>query len=354
MSARISALVRPRIASLSPYSSARDDFTGTAHVFLDANENALGSVGSTLCNRYPDPHQRKLKATLGTLRGISPERIFFGNGSDEVIDLLFRVFCEPEKDQVLLTPPTYGMYSVAAAINAVSVVEVPLTGTFQLDLDGLKRAANPRSKLLILCSPNNPTANLLHRDSIVDVLSWFPGIVAVDEAYGDFAPEGSVVPLLEEFEQLVVIQTFSKAWGLAGARAGVAFAHEFIVSTLDKVKPPYNMNSLTQELLLTALDNVAKKDLFVRELLAERERLAKELAHLPFVRRVYPSDANFLLVETTDPKAIYSTLLEAGIVVRDRSNLTGLGGCLRITVGTPDENSALLSALQRIAQEETQ
>lgn len=348
----LSALVRDNIKQLKPYSSARDEFSGSGDfTFFDANENALGSVGSaTAYHRYPDPYQRAVKAEIARQQGIRPEQIFLGNGSDEAIDLLFRVFCTPGKDAVITMPPTYGMYQVSAEINAIRVVEVPLTPAFEIDTEAvLAAAAELCPKLIFICSPNNPTGNCLSAKAMEAILAASGAIVVIDEAYIDFAPEASVVSWLDRFPNLVVLQTFSKAWGLAAIRLGKAFASPEIIAYLNRVKPPYNVNAPTQAIALDALAAVAERDALVRDILAARAQLAQQLAALEVVDRVFPSDANFLLVRmAADARTVYELLLADGMVVRDRSRVQWCEDCLRITVGTPAENTALLERLLRI------
>ncbi|RMG58422.1 MAG: histidinol-phosphate transaminase [Bacteroidetes bacterium] len=344
----IEQLTRPHIRDLKPYSSARDEFAGQADIFLDANENSLGSATEEAYNRYPDPLQRAIKAQLAPLKGVRPEQIFLGNGSDEPIDLLFRAFCEPKRDHVITMPPTYGMYQVSADLNQVKVVHVPLTDDFQINIAEVITALRPGTKLVFVCSPNNPSGNLMALASIELILQKAKGLVVVDEAYIDFAPEASLLPLLDRYPNLVVLQTFSKAWGLAGLRLGMAFAHPAVIGVLNKIKPPYNVNGLTQEKALEALAAVAKKDAMVATLLVERTRLAEGLAALPIVGKVYPSDANFLLVRMDDARHRYQQLMGQGTIVRDRSRLALCEGCLRITVGTPAENDALLAQLDAL------
>ncbi|MEO1435949.1 MAG: histidinol-phosphate transaminase [Bacteroidota bacterium] len=351
---KVDALLRPNIRGLKPYSSARDEFTGKAEVYLDANENALGSpIGSF--NRYPDPYQREVKAKLAAYKGLSTDQIFLGNGSDEAIDLLFRAFCEPGLDEVILVPPTYGMYKVCAGINDIGIVEVPLLDNYQLDVPNLKAAYSERTKLLFICSPNNPTGNSINAADVLEILNSFPGIVIVDEAYIDFSSQDSFVSLLPEgeaglgdYDRLVILQTFSKAWGLAGLRLGIAFSNPEIIQVLNRIKPPYNVNSLTQEKALEALGQIAKKEVIVQEILSERRRLSTAFRQMPFVQKVLPSDANFLLVQLPDPRGTYEQLLAKGIVVRDRSKVLSCEGCLRFTVGTTEENDLLIKELQNI------
>lgn len=346
MSFDLTKLVRSNIQKLVAYSSARDEFSGEAKVFLDANENSLGSPLLKWYNRYPDPHQRAIKQKLGVIKGITPEHIFLGNGSDECIDLLFRCFCEPGKDNVIICPPTYGMYEVSANINDVVVKKAPLLEDFQLDLVHLETLVDAHTKLIWLCSPNNPTGNALNRVDIETVLNNFNGIVVVDEAYINFAKQKSFIQELTDYPNLVVLQTLSKAWGLAGLRLGMAFASAAIIEVLDKVKPPYNINQATQELVLKALDEVGQVNDMIRLLVDMREALAEVFRSMPTVEKVYPSDANFLLVKIKDARKIYEFLLGKGIVLRDRSNVTLCEDCLRITVGTEQENTLLVDAMQ--------
>ncbi len=346
MSFDLPKLVRANIQKLVAYSSARDEFSGEAKVFLDANENSLGSPLLKWYNRYPDPHQRAIKQKLSVIKGIAPEHIFLGNGSDECIDLLFRCFCEPGKDNVIICPPTYGMYEVSANINDIAVKKAPLLEDFQLDLVHLETLVDAHTKLIWLCSPNNPTGNALNRVDIETVLNNFNGIVVVDEAYINFAKQKSFIQELTDYPNLVVLQTLSKAWGLAGLRLGMAFASAAIIEVLDKVKPPYNINQATQELVLKALDEVGQVNDMIRLLVDMREALAEVFRSMPTVEKVYPSDANFLLVKVKDARKIYEFLLGKGIVLRDRSNVTLCEDCLRITVGTEQENTLLVDAMQ--------
>lgn len=340
----INSLVRKNILTMKPYSSARDEFKGEAEVFLDANENPYPSP----YNRYPDPLQWKVKEKLGALKNIDAQNIFLGNGSDEAIDLLIRAFCEPGKDSILITEPTYGMYSVCAEVNGVNIQQARLTADFDLDVDALPKTFDATTKILFLCSPNNPTGNLLSRDKIQNVLKRFYGIVVIDEAYIDFAEQPSFIEEIVNYPHLVVLQTFSKAWGLAGLRLGMAFGSQNVISILNKIKYPYNVNIKTQELALDALDNAYKKDIWVDEILRQRDQLAKNLKALKIVDKVYPTDANFILVRVKDAPATYHYLMNNKIVVRDRSRVTLCYNCLRITVGTPQENERLINALQSI------
>lgn len=339
-------LIRPNIRQLKPYSSARDEFSGEAKVFLDANENSLGSPLTKWYNRYPDPHQRAIKEKLSVVKGIAAEHIFLGNGSDECIDLLFRSFCEPGKDNVIICPPTYGMYEVSANINDVLIKKAPLLEDFQLDLVHLENLVDAHTRIIWLCSPNNPTGNSLNRTDIETILNNFNGIVVIDEAYINFAKQKSFIQELTDYPNLVVLQTFSKAWGLAGLRLGMAFASAAIIEVLDKVKPPYNINQATQELVLKALDEVGQVNDMIRILVDMREALAAVFRSMPTVETVYPSDANFILVKIKEARAVYEFLLEKGIVLRDRSNVQLCENCLRITIGTEKENTILVDAMQ--------
>ena len=341
---QLRALVRDNVLQLSPYSSARDEFEGTASVYLDANENPF----NTGFNRYPDPHQKAIKAKLSTLKNIATNQIFLGNGSDEAIDLLIRVFCQPTVHRVLIPQPTYGMYKVSADINEVTVNTMTLTPTFDLDAELVLKNVDSQTRIIFLCSPNNPSGNLLSAGSIEQVARTFQGIVVVDEAYIDFAGSPSWVSRLREFNNLVVLQTFSKAWGLASLRLGMAFAHPFVIEMMNKIKPPYNINGYTQQQALRALDDAPQTQQWVNGIVEERKRLAQQLNQLSIVEYVYPSDANFLLVKTTDARKQYDELLARGIVVRDRSNVKLCENCLRITVGTRQENSLLIEALQSL------
>ncbi|ULQ53586.1 histidinol-phosphate transaminase [Flavihumibacter fluvii] len=342
----LDVLIRPNIKSLVPYSSARDEFKGDAKVFLDANENSLGSPLTKWYNRYPDPLQWAIKEKLSIVKGVAPKNIFLGNGSDECIDILIRAFCEPGMDNIVIVPPTYGMYEVSANINNVAIRKVPLTTDFQLDLPALEEAVDERTKIIFLCSPNNPTANSLNREDVEILLNNYFGIVVMDEAYINFSRQKSFVLELEDYPNMVVLQTLSKAWGLAALRVGMAFASEAIIGVMNKIKPPYNINQASQDLVLKALDEVDQVNEMIRLLVQERTRLENTLPGLNCVLKVYPSDANFLLVKVIDAKKIYKDLLEKGIVVRDRSNVILCDDCLRITVGTEKENDALIQALK--------
>ena len=346
MSFDLNNLLRPNIISLTPYSSARDEFHGEAKIFLDANENSIGSPLLKWYNRYPDPHQQKIKEKLSKIKAVPANQIFIGNGSDECIDLLYRAFCNPGKDNVIICPPTYGMYEVSANINDVEIRKAPLLEDFQLDLVHMETLVDENTKLIWICSPNNPTGNSMNHEDIEAILNNFEGIVVVDEAYINFARQKSFISRLKEYPNLVILQTLSKAWGLAGLRLGMAFASEEIISIYNKIKPPYNISEAVQELVLNALDYTDDVNAMIRELVSERKRMEEELPQLKVVENIYPSDANFLLVKVIDAKAIYEYLLAKQIVVRDRSKVLLCEGCLRITVGTAKENDELLNALQ--------
>jgi histidinol-phosphate aminotransferase len=335
-------LVRKNILSLKPYSSARDEFTGTEGIFLDANENPFGEL-----NRYPDPYQKELKKELSRVKGVPAENLFLGNGSDEVIDLLFRIFCNPGKDGALTFSPTYGMYQVSADINDVVLIQLPLNREFQIDFQSLEPfLSNQYLKLIFVCSPNNPTANSMA--GIELLLKKFEGIVVVDEAYIDFSESPSWSKRLAEFPNLVVCQTFSKAWGLAAARVGIAFASEEIVALLNKVKPPYNISRPNQEAALHALRNRDDFEEQKREILAQRDWLKEQLSALSVVKKIYPSDANFLLVEMEDADSIYQSLVDRKIIARNRSKQ--VKEAIRFTVGTAAENKELINALNELSK----
>ncbi len=345
MNFNLQQLVRENIKKLVPYSSARDEFSGAAKVFLDANENSLGSPLMKWYNRYPDPHQQALKNAISLVKGIAAEHIFLGNGSDECIDLLFRSFCNPAIDNVIICPPTYGMYEVSANINDVEVRKAPLLDNFQLDLIHLETLTDVNTKLIWICSPNNPTGNSFVRADIETVLNNFNGIVVIDEAYINFSRQKSFIQELAEYPNLIVMQTFSKAWGLAGLRLGMAFASSAIIDILNKVKPPYNINQATQELALKALEEVGQVNDMIKELVDMREALIKVFKQIPSVEKVHPSDANFMLVKIKEARRVYEFLLTKGIVVRDRSNVKLCDDCLRITIGTEKENTELVDAM---------
>ncbi len=346
----IQELIRPHIRNLQPYSSARDEYSGQVGVFLDANENPLGSVGGGRYERYPDPHQREIKARLAEIKGVKEEQIFIGNGSDEAIDLLFRAFCEAGQDHILLNPPTYGMYKVSAEINGVEIKRVNLRPDYQLDMDALGERLVEQPKLTFLCSPNNPTGNLLQRADMLSVLAQSKGLVIVDEAYIDFAPEATMLSLLDQYPNLVVLQTFSKAWGMAGLRCGMAFGHPEVIAALNRIKPPYNVNQLTQEAILKALAQVTEKDAMVAEILSQRAALIEQLGRLDMVEQIYPTEANFVLIKVANPNQLYDALIERQIIIRNRSKVTLCESCLRITVGTQTENEQLIQELTSLAR----
>jgi histidinol-phosphate aminotransferase len=340
----INKLLRKNVLNMKPYSSARDEFKGEADIFLDANENPYPSP----YNRYPDPLQWKVKEKLAVIKKVRAEQIFLGNGSDEAIDLIIRAFCEPNNDSILITDPTYGMYAVCADVNDVRIQRVTLTTNFDLDLDKIRKAIDPTTKVIFLCSPNNPTGNLLSRDTIKSILSEFRGLVVIDEAYIDFTSSKSFAEELDEFPSLIVLQTFSKAWGLAGLRLGMAFASTDIINILNKIKYPYNVNIQTQDLALKSLSFVRQKDQWVAEIIEQRKKMEVELSNLSITKKVYPSDSNFLLVKVQEAVKTYQYLMNRGIIVRDRSNVTLCIDCLRITIGTPAENVRLLKALKEM------
>lgn len=336
-------LVRKNIWNLKPYSSARDEYKGVeASVFLDANENPYNMPH----NRYPDPLQRDVKAMLAKMKQVSEDTIFLGNGSDEAIDLVYRAFCEPSIDNVVAIDPTYGMYEVCANINNVKYRKVQLDADFQFSVDKLLSAADEHTKLIFLCSPNNPTGNDLCRKEIEKLLNSFDGIVVLDEAYNDFSSEPSFLLQLKRYPNLIVLQTFSKAWGCAAIRLGMAFASPDIISILSKIKYPYNVNLLTQKQALDMLHKHYEVERWVKVLLEERDALMERFGELPCCMKVYPTDANFFLARVTDAKHIYDYLVAKGIIVRNRTNITLCKNCLRITVGTRLENDCLIEALK--------
>ncbi|MEO8712338.1 MAG: histidinol-phosphate transaminase [Parafilimonas sp.] len=340
-------VLRENVKKLIPYSSARSEFEGDAQIFLDANENSLGSVLNNNFHRYPDPLQKKLKEKISAIKNIPTENIFIGNGSDEAIDLLIRAFCNPSKDNILIFPPTYGMYEVAAEINDVAINKVLLTENFHLDIYAAKEGIDENTKVIFVCSPNNPTGNLLNTESIEWLLQNFTGIVVIDEAYIDFADKESWIKRLSEFPNLVVLQTLSKAWGLAGLRIGFAYASKEIIDVFNKIKPPYNISEATQQLALQALQNEEQAKEKTIVLIQQKERLLHDFSQFNFIQKIYPSDANFILVKVYDANAWYKYLLSKNIVVRNRSNQSLCENCLRITVGTPPENDVLLIALKK-------
>lgn len=344
MNFSLDQLLRENIKGLKPYSSARDEYSGEADVYLDANENPYNSPW----NRYPDPRQVKLKKRVGELKNIPSSNIFLGNGSDEPIDLVIRAFCEPGKDNIVAITPSYGMYRVAADVNNIRVHEAVLSEEFELDPDKVLACTDENTKIIFLCSPNNPSGNALDNESMVKIIRAFSGIVIIDEAYIDFCPQRSFLPKLNEFPNLMILQTFSKAWGMAGIRLGMAFASASIIEVLSRIKYPYNLSILTQQTALELLSESDKKSDWVKIILEERSNLRNNLSELPFITKIFPSDANFLLVKTIDPKGVYQYLVEKNIIVRDRSSIQLCEGCLRISVGSPEENAALIKALKSL------
>lgn len=351
MSFDLNSLLRPHIASLQPYTSARDEYTGKEGVFLDANENPYGSVTDQKFNRYPDPYQIDLKVEIAKIKSVKSSQIFLGNGSDEAIDLMFRAFCNPGKDNVILLPPTYGMYEVGAAINDVETRIVPLTEDFQLQPDKILEAVDQHTKIIFVCSPNNPSGNKLKRDDIFKLIKEFHGMVVVDEAYIDFSDEPSFTAHIDEFPNLLVIHTFSKAWGLASLRLGMAFGQKSLIKILNRIKPPYNISGLTQETVLTAIQKVDKVNGMIAHILQERSYLKAELEKLDFVEKIYPSDANFLLIKIPHANHVYDDLIEQKIIVRNRSKVILCNDCLRISVGTRVENELFLQVFKKIFAE---
>lgn len=341
-------LIRPNFIKLTPYSSARDEYSGKEGTFLDANENPFQSVTGEDFNRYPDPYQWACKEKLAAIKGVLPENIFLGNGSDEAIDLLIKITCAPKSDNILILPPTYGMYKVCADIQEVFVQEAPLTDDFEIDLDTVFDSVNSATRIIWVCSPNNPSGNLADREAVLQIVKAFPHkMVVVDEAYIDFSDQPSFLQDLEKYPNLVVIQTFSKAWGMAGLRIGSAYAHPEIIRILNKVKYPYNINQLTQAKLLESLENEARKNEYVKEILTLRETLKNELEGLDITEKIFPSQSNMLLVRFKKAKELFAFLLENKIIVRDRTNVILCKDCLRITVGTKEENERLLDYIRQ-------
>lgn len=342
---QLKELVRENIWKLKPYSCARDEFKGEAKAYLDANENPF----NTQYNRYPDPLQWAVKEKIAELKYVKPSQIMLGVGSDEPIDLIFRVFCEPKIDNVVAINPTYGMYGVCADINNVEYRQVNLEADYSLNAEKVLAAVDENSKVIFLCSPNNPTANLLNSAEVEKILKGFDGIVVIDEAYIDFSDKASWISKLSKYPQMVILQTFSKAWGLAAARCGMAFASEEIISFFNKVKYPYNINILTQKLILEKLEQVEIKNNWVKEILSQRTLMIEELKELSIVEHIYPTDANFVLVKVDDANLRYKQLVEKGIIVRNRNSVTLCENCLRITIGTAQDNKELLKALTSLA-----
>ncbi|MEY3619991.1 MAG: hypothetical protein RLZZ391_357 [Bacteroidota bacterium] len=345
MGFELDKVVRPNIKTLKPYSSAKDEYTGEAKVLLDANENSLGSPLTKWYNRYPDPYQLEVKEKLAFVKQIAANQIFLGNGSDECIDILFRTFCEPGKDNIIICPPTYPMYEVGANINDIEIQKAPLLEDYQLNVAHIEQLVNERTKIIWICSPNNPTGNSLDRIDIETILNHFDGLVVVDEAYINFSKQKSFVQSLIDYPNLVVLQTLSKAWGLAGLRLGMCFASPEIIGYMNKVKAPYNINIVTQELALQALEEVGQVNDMIKLLVDMRIALAEVISSMPHVVKVFPSDTNFLFVKIPHARKLYEYLLTEGIIVRDRSTLELCEDSLRITVGTEQENTALVDAM---------
>ena len=334
-------IVRKNILNLKGYSSARDEYSGVASVFLDANENPFGEL-----NRYPDPQQKELKESLSSLKNISTENIFIGNGSDEVIDLAFRIFCNPGEDKALTFSPTYGMYDVSADINNIELVKIPLTKDFQINLKEVTPYLNDKNlKIIFICSPNNPTGNTIKTSDIENILNNFNGIVIIDEAYIDFSSAESWNTKIEQYPNLVVSQTFSKAWGLAAARVGVAYTNKNIISLFNKIKPPYNVSSLNQKAAINSLNNFELFEKNKKLILQEKKLLSETLKKLEIVKKVYPSNANFILIEVSNADNIYNKLVSKKIIIRNRNKV--IDNCLRITIGSPEENKKLINELKK-------
>lgn len=340
----LSKLIRPNILRLKPYSSARDEFHGEASVFLDANENPLNNP----YNRYPDPLQRSLKIKVAEIKKVDPSYLFFGNGSDEPIDLVYRVFCEPGIDNVVAMDPSYGMYGVCADINNVEYRKVILTDSFDIDAERILSSTDENTKVIFLCSPNNPTGNDIDSAEVMKILDNFNGIVVIDEAYIDFSERESYLSVLTKYPNMIVLQTFSKAWGLASVRLGMAFANPEIIGFFNKVKYPYNINLLTQNFVENEIRQTDRKSGWVKMIVDERINLFEKLASLPLVKKIYKSDANFILIKVDDANSVYNNLVTKGVIVRNRNNISLCMGCLRITVGTPEENEILLKELKSI------
>ncbi len=339
----LNKLVRENVIRLKPYSSARDEFSGKTGIFMDANENPYGKL-----NRYPDPYQKELKAAVSRLKGISEDKIFLGNGSDEIIDLCFRVFCNPGSDKILTFSPTYGMYEVSAAINDIEVISIPLNESFQIDLQKVRPYLSDKNlKLIFICSPNNPTSNSMNHSDVEYIISSFRGIVIIDEAYIDFSEKPSFIDLVNKYPNLILMQTFSKAYGLAAARVGMAFTAPSIIKYFNKMKPPYNISSINQKTVLDKLGKIKEYKDQVTKIRKERERLAANLKKMDITEKVFPSDANFLLVKVKNATFIYKELINNNIIVRNRTNV--IDNCIRITVGKKTENNKLLNALKTIS-----
>jgi len=337
----IEKLVRKNILKLKPYSSARDEYKGSEGIFLDANENPFNSP----FNRYPDPLQLKVKEKISKIKNIEVDKIFLGNGSDEAIDLAFRIFCDPGKDNVVAIDPTYGMYKVCSDINDVEYRPVLLKENFDLDVEALLKATDEKTKLMFICSPNNPTGNSFEKSDIIYLLESFDGLIIIDEAYIDFSEKESFIQYINNYNNLIILQTFSKAWGMAGVRLGMAFSNEFVISLFNKVKYPYNVNVLTLETISKALDNTSQVKYWIDTLKSERNRIIKELQKYSFIKKIYPSDANFLLIKVEDADDLYNFLIDRQVIVRNRSKISLCNNCLRLTVGTENENNTFLNCL---------
>jgi histidinol-phosphate aminotransferase len=343
----IQQLLRPHLRNFKPYASARTEYTGTDAIFLDANENPIGSASGEAYNRYPNPLQTKVKQKVAALRNIVKEQVFIGNGSDEAIDLIYRAFCEPGTDNVIICPPTYGMYETSAQLNNVALKKVLLTADFQLDVPSILDEVNDHTKAIWLCSPNNPTGNLLYSEDIKMILRSFGGLVIVDEAYIDFADADSWVTKLETYPNLIVLQTLSKAWGMAGIRVGLAFASIEVIDVLTAIKPPYNVSAPAQNAALKALTNETTMKLMIAEIIEQRHRLSVALLRFPFVQKVFPSDSNSLLVKVEDADELYNYLVNNKIIVRNRNKTPLCEGSIRISIGTKQENDLLLQCLEK-------
>lgn len=335
-------IIRPNVKALTPYSSARDDFSGSEGVFLDANENPYGTL-----NRYPDPYQKELKRAIGKIKNTAPENIFLGNGSDEVIDICFRTFCNPGIDKAVSFTPTYGMYGVSAEINNVEMIKIPLNDSFHINYSAVEPYLNDEKvKLIFICSPNNPTANSMKKETVERIIDNFKGMVIIDEAYIDFSGQQSMNRELDRYPNLIVMQTFSKAFGLASVRVGMAFANTDVISYFNKIKPPYNISRLNQQAVIDRLQDLNTVKRHITEIISERENTIQKLKELPVIEKIFPSDANFVLAQTIDANGIYHFLVDRKIIVRNRHSV--VNNCLRITIGTPDENRRLIEALKTI------
>jgi histidinol-phosphate aminotransferase len=338
-------LIQPHLRGFKPYSTARDDYKGKDGVFFDANENSLGSVTTSILNRYPDPYQLNVKRKIAEFKEIEVEQLFLGNGSDEAIDLLIRLFGEPSKDNIIICPPTYGMYGVSAVLNNIAIKKINLDSNFQLNLEGIQKNIDSRTKIIFICSPNNPTGNLIHSEDIRILLKSFEGIVVIDEAYIDFADEPSWVTQLNKYPNLIVLQTFSKAWGLAGLRLGMAIASKEIIALMNAIKPPYNINLLTQQQALLALENTSILEQYISKIKENKNLLIKEILKLSIVQHIYPSDSNFILVKFERSDSVFEHLIANKLITRLRNKEPLCGDAIRITIGTESENAKLLECL---------